>query len=272
MNNPMSMANTVPARKEHIGGLAPSPINTARCESGAMHTSRKIAEGRPFQCIRHPEQGSAQADDCITYARRLCGECSTGAMLRRRAGVSERPFTTPKEDDVAKTKPKIIVCPECGRKMEEKARGVCARCYKYVAAGVNTPPLPPELQPKKAAPKPAPKAKPKPAPKPEAPEQIGPLDDYPDTIQADRVVTGISEQIVAEVGPGQDNRPKSGLVLDFSGFPGADELVEWLHDTAVDQMREPEAQAFYLLRQAQRITGTLARSRDRFHKECRCSA
>ena len=267
MNNPMSIEGTVPARKEHTMGVGPSSINLSRCESGAINTFNKIDQGRPFQCIRHPEKGTAMVDDCTNYTRRLCAECSTGRIIRSRAGVAERPFTIHKEDDVAKTKPKMIVCPECGRKMEEKARGVCARCYKYVASGQSVPPLPPELQPKKAATK----AQPKPAPKPETTEQIGPLDDFPGTIQTDREVIGILDQAVAGA-EGHDNRPKSGLVLDFSGFPGADELVEWLHDTAVDQMREPEAQAFYLLRQAQRITGTLARSRDRFHKECRCSA
>jgi hypothetical protein len=264
MNNPMSTAGTVPARKADAGGYGPSTINVSRCESGAMHTIRKIEAGQPFPCIRHPEQGAAQPNDCTTYARRLCGECSTGSMLRRRAGVAERPFTIPKEDPVAKK----IICPECGRKMEEKARGVCARCYKYVAAGLNVPPLPPELQPKKAAPK----AKPKQEATPKAPEQIGQLDDYPDTAPANHVADGLTDQILAEMEDVVDRGEQSRLVLDFSGFPGADELAEWIQATAEEQFRAPEAQAFYLLRQVQRVDRTMTRNRERFNRECRCSA
>lgn len=264
MNNPMSMAGTVPARKEHTVSTGPSPINLGRCEAGALHTIRKIDDGRPFQCIRHPDQGTAMAHDCTHYTRRLCAECSTGRIVRSRAGVSERRFTIPKEDDVAKTKPRMIVCPQCGRTMEEKARGVCGRCYRYVATGQNVPPLPPELQPKKSGAK----AKPKTAPKPETPEQLGPLDDFPDTIQAERVVAGISEQIVAEV-EDEELTIDLGAVID-QGFADQDEILQVMADfagAARHNYRTPETQLFLMMRnvaQQHRLYDT--------DKECRCGA
>lgn len=269
MNSPTSTAGTVPARKEYTAGTGPSPINLGRCEAGALHTIRKIDEGRPFQCIRHPEQGPATPTECINHGRHLCAECSTGRIVRARAGVPERPFFVRQEDQQVAKKIKMLdTCPGCKRpNIREHSKGYCARCCNYLAKGKPIPPLPPELQPQiQVTPEPQ-EAR---ISRPDAQEQIGPLDDYPETIRVDRVVAGISEQIVAEAGQ-DDDRPTAGLVLDFSGFPGADELAEWLHDTAAEQFREPEAQAFYLLRQAQRITGTLAKSRDRFHKECRCS-
>ena len=241
---------------------APSKFNGSYQENGANTLAERIAQGLQFQCVRHPEEGQVSSQDCIQSARRLCRECATGQTIRRKNGLREPSWFAPIDIQIPKSEvemavkkkksaPKIITCPECGREnVREKARGVCTRCYNYVAAGKPVPPLE-EVAPASQAGLVRNKPQEARITKPEAPEQIGNADDF--------------EPFMA-VGPSDDDDELDQLemlVIDLSpvvdqGFAERDEVLQIMADfagIARRQVRTPEAEVFALMRGAVRMLG-----------------
>jgi hypothetical protein len=248
---------------------APSKFNGSFQENGAKTLAGRITQGLQFKCIRYGNQ--VTSTDCIKSVRTMCRECATGQTIRRKNGLREPSWFAPidiqnqKSEDEMPTKkkkkePKIITCPGCGREnMRLKARGMCARCYPYAAAGKPVPPLEDAAKVAvQAEAKPTTERKPQPAPQPapepvfymEAPEQIGPLDDRTTATELTQADVDVQpdegcEELVIDL----------GVVVDMD-LADRDEVLEVMADfadMAKSQVRGPEAEVFKMMQTAVRI-------------------